>query len=101
MLADDLKRVGIKLIKADPFPEQKGVIWSVESGQYPDHVIVLNWSARTPGGRGINKPKNINLTFGIRNKDGSHFEPTKMNRLNSIAAITFDGIGKIYKERVE
>jgi hypothetical protein len=101
MLADDLKRVGIKLIKADPFPEQKGVIWSVESGQYPDHVIVLNWSARTPGGRGINKPKNINLTFGIRNKDGSHFEPTKMNRLNSIAAITFDGIGRIYKERVE
>jgi hypothetical protein len=24
-----------------------------------------------------------------------------MNRLNSIAAITFDGIGRIYKERVE
>jgi hypothetical protein len=101
MLADDLKRVGIKLIKADPFPGQKGTIWSVESSQYPDQVVTLEWSARTPGGRGINKPKNINLSFTLFNKDGTIFEPTKMNRLNSIAAITFDGIGRIYKERVE
>jgi hypothetical protein len=101
MLADDLKRVGIKLIKADPFPGQKGTIWSVESSQYPDQVVTLEWSARTPGGRGINKPKNINLSFTLFNKDGTIFEPTRMNKLNSVAAITFDGIGKIYKERVE
>lgn len=100
MLADDLKRVGIKLIKADPFPEQKGTIWSVESNQYPDQVVTLEWSARAPGGRGINKEKNINLSFELYNKDGTRFEPTRMNRLNSIAAISFDGIGRIYKERV-
>lgn len=100
MLADELKRVGIKLIKADPFPGQKGTIWSVESSQYPDQVVTLEWSARTPGGRGINKEKNINLSFELYNKDGTRFEPTRMNKLNSIAAITFDGIGKIYKERV-
>lgn len=100
MLADELKRVGIKLIKADPFPGQKGTIWSVESSQYPDQVVTLEWSARTPGGRGINKEKNINLSFELYNKDGTRFEPTRMNRLNLVAAITFDGIGKIYKERV-
>jgi len=100
MLADDLKRVGIKLIKADPFPGQKGTIWSVESSQYPDQVVTLEWSARAPGGRGINKEKNINLSFELFNKDGARFEPTRMNKLNSIASITFDGIGKIYKERV-
>lgn len=100
MLADDLKRVGIKLIKADPFPGQKGTIWSVESSQYPNQVVTLEWSARTPGGRGINKEKNIHLSFELYNKDGTRFEPTRMNKLNSIASITFDGIGKTYKERV-
>lgn len=100
MLADDLKRVGIKLLKADPFPGQKGTIWSVESSQYPDQVVTLEWSARAPGGRGINKEKNINLSFELYNKDGTRFEPSRMNKLNSVAAITFDGIGKIYKERV-
>jgi len=88
------------LIKADPFPGQKGTIWSVESSQYTDHVVTLEWSARAPGGRGINKEKNINLSFELYNKDGTRFEPTRMNNLNSVAAITFDGIGKIYKERV-
>ncbi len=100
ILKNDLQRVGIKLKNADPFPGQKGTIWSVESSQYPDQVVTLEWSARAPGGRGINKKKNINLSFELFNKDGTRFEPTRMNRLNLVAAITFDGIGKIYKERV-
>ena len=101
MLKNDLQRVGIKLKDADPFPGQKGTIWSVESSQYPDQVVTLEWSARAPGGRGVNKEKNIYLSFALFNKDGTLFEPTKMNKLKSVAAITFDGIGKIYKERVE
>lgn len=100
MLKNDLQRVGIKLKDADPFPGQKGTIWSVESSQYPDQVVTLEWSARAPGGRGANKEKNIYLSFALFNKDGTLFEPTKMNKLKSVAAITFDGIGNIYKERV-
>lgn len=99
-MKNDLQRVSIKLKDADPIPGQKGTIWSVESSQYPDQVVTLEWSARAPGGRGINKEKEYQSFVRVVQQRWTRFEPTRMNELNSIAAITFDGIGKIDKERV-
>lgn len=100
MLKGQLKKAGLELVTPNPFPAIKGMIWSVKSSKYPDKTIGLVFSARARGGRGINKDKNLSLSFHILNNDGTWFEPEKMNHLNSIAAITYEGIGNIYKERV-
>ena len=101
LLKPDLEAVGIKLKDPAPIKGEKAAIWSVESSKYPDKIIVLYFSSRPRGGRGRNKERNLSLSFGIYNSDGSQFEPEKMNKLNSIAAVTFEGAGNIYKERVK
>jgi len=101
MLKPDLEKVGIKLKDPAPIKDEKAAIWSVESSKYPDHIVVLYFSSRPRGGRGRDKPRILSMSFGLFNKDGTPFEPEKMNKLTSIAAVSFDGIGNIYKERVK
>ena len=98
LLAPMLKKAGIELIQANPIKSQKNALWSVKSSKYPaplQAVICLN--ARSPGGRGVNKPRMLNLSFSVFDEDGQYVN----GKHKWVAALSFEGAGKIYKERIK